>query len=73
MRHVPGRFQAGISLTGREARTVMGRLAGGMVLPLPFHSLVVALIISTARPARGRAPGNSTDGQGLQVVCSMVS
>ena len=42
MRHVRGRFQAGISLTGREARTVMGRLAGGMVLPLPFHSLVVA-------------------------------
>ena len=42
MRHVRGRFQAGISLTGREARTVMGRLAGGMVHPLPFHSLVVA-------------------------------
>ena len=42
MRHVRGRFQAGISLTGREARTVMGRLAGGMVLPLTFHSLVVA-------------------------------
>ena len=42
MRHVRGRFQAGISLTGREARTVMGRLAGGMVLPLPFHSLVLA-------------------------------
>ena len=42
MRHVRGRFQAGISLTGREARTVMGRLAGRMVLPLPFHSLVGA-------------------------------
>ena len=42
MRHVRGRFQAGISLTGREARIVMGRLARGMVLPLPFHSLVVA-------------------------------
>ena len=41
-RLVRGRFQAGISLTGREARTVMGRLAGGMVLPLPFHSLVLA-------------------------------
>ena len=38
-RLVRGRFQAGISLTGREARTVMGRLAGCMVLPLPFHSL----------------------------------
>ena len=42
MRFVRGRFQAGISLTGREARTVMGRLAGGMVLPLPFHSLALA-------------------------------
>ena len=42
MRQVRGRSQAGISLTGREARTVMGRLAGGMVLPLPFHSLVLA-------------------------------
>ena len=31
--HHPHRFQAGISLTGREARTVMGRQAGGMVLP----------------------------------------
>ena len=41
-RLVGGSFQAGISLTGREARTVMGRLAGGMVLPLPFHSLVLA-------------------------------
>ena len=41
-RLVRGRFQAGISLTRREARTVMGRLAGGMVLPLPFHSLVLA-------------------------------
>ena len=37
-----GRFQARIGLTGREARTVMARLAGGMVLPLPFHSLVLA-------------------------------
>ena len=37
-----GRFQAGIGLTGREARTVMERLAGSMVLPLPFHSLVLA-------------------------------
>ena len=37
-----GRFQAGISLTSQEARTVMGRLAGAMVLPLPFHSLVLA-------------------------------
>ena len=42
LRLVHGRFQAGISLTGREARTVMGRLAGGMVLPLPFHSLSLA-------------------------------
>ena len=42
MRHVRGRFQAGISLTGREARTIMGRLVGGMVLPLPFHFLVLA-------------------------------
>ena len=41
-RLVRGRFQAGISSSGREARTVMGRLAGGMVLPLPFHSLVLA-------------------------------
>ena len=41
-RLVRGRFQAGITLTGREARTVMGRLAGGMVLPLLFHSLVLA-------------------------------
>ena len=32
---------AGISLTRREARTVMHRLAAGMVLPLPFHSLVL--------------------------------
>ena len=38
---VRGRFLAGITLTGREARTVMGRLAGGMVLPLPFHSLLL--------------------------------
>ena len=38
-----GRFQAGISLTDREARTVMGRLARGMVLPLTFHSMVLAL------------------------------
>ena len=42
MCHVRGRFQASISLTGREARTIMGRLARGMVLPLPFHSLVLA-------------------------------
>ena len=42
LRLVQGRFQASISLTCREARTVMGRLAGGMVLPLPFHSLVLA-------------------------------
>ena len=42
MCHVRGTYQEGISLTGREARTVMGRLAKGMVLPLPFHSLVLA-------------------------------
>ena len=41
-RLVRGRFQAGIGLIGREARSVMGRLAGGMVLPLAFHSLVLA-------------------------------
>ena len=41
-RLVRGCFVAGISLTGREARTVMGRLVGGMVLPLPFHSRVLA-------------------------------
>ena len=40
---VRGRFPAGISLTGREARSVMGILAGGMVLSLPFHSLVLTL------------------------------
>ena len=33
---VRGCFLAGISLTSCEARTVMGRLPGGMVLPLPF-------------------------------------
>ena len=42
MRLVRVRFQAGISLTGHEAHIVMGRLAGGMVLLLPFHSLVMA-------------------------------
>ena len=42
MRLVRGGFQAGINLTRRESHTVMGRLAGGMVLPLPLHSLVVA-------------------------------
>ena len=42
MRHVQGRIQASISLTGREARTFMGKLVGGMVLPLPFRSLVLA-------------------------------
>ena len=41
-RLVRGRFQAGISFTSREGRTVMGRLAGGMVRLSPFHSLVVA-------------------------------
>ena len=40
-RLVRGRFLAGISLTGREAPTVMGRLASGMARPLPFHSLVL--------------------------------
>ena len=42
MRHVRGRFQAGISLTGCEASTIMGRVARGMVLPVPFHSFVLA-------------------------------
>ena len=37
-----GCFLAGIGLKGREARTVMGRLTGGMVPPLPFRSLVLA-------------------------------
>ena len=41
-RLVRRRFQAGIILTSREPRTVMGKLAGGMVLLLPFHSLVMA-------------------------------
>ena len=41
-RLVRGRFLVGMSLTGCEARTVMGRLASGMVLPLPFHLLVLA-------------------------------
>ena len=41
-RLVRGRFLARISPIGREARTVLGRLAGGMVLPLPLHSLVLA-------------------------------
>ena len=43
-RFVRGRFQAGISLFCREAGTVMGRLAGGTGLPLPFHSLVSGLV-----------------------------
>ena len=33
---------SGVSLTRREARIVMGRLAGGMVQLVPFHSLVSA-------------------------------
>ena len=42
-----GTFQAGISFIGPrgphcDGQTVMGRLARGMLLPLPFHSLVVA-------------------------------
>ena len=40
MRLSRGRFQAGISLTGREGG--MRRLARGMVLPLPFQFLVLA-------------------------------
>ena len=39
-RLVRGRFQAGISLTGRDCD---GKTSRGMVLPLPFHSLVLAL------------------------------
>ena len=42
LRLVRGRFQGGISLIGREARTVMSGLAGGKVLPLPFHSVGLA-------------------------------
>ena len=38
-RLVRGGFVAGIN---RGASTVLGRLAVGMVLPMPFHSLVVA-------------------------------
>ena len=44
---VRGRFQASISSTAFEARNVIGRLAGGMVLPLPFHLLVLMQAPST--------------------------
>ena len=42
MRLVRSRFLAGINVTVCAAWTAMGRLAGGMALPLPFHSLVLA-------------------------------
>ena len=38
LRLVRGRSQAGINLFDPEARTLMGKLARGMHLPLPFHS-----------------------------------
>ena len=37
------RFRSGVSLTGREARTLVCILAQQMVLPLPLHSLALAL------------------------------
>ena len=41
-KHVRGRFLGGVSLTGRESRTLVGQLVSTMALPNPFHMLLLA-------------------------------
>ena len=70
-RLLSGRFLAGISLTSREARTVMGRLAGGMVLPVPFHSLILAYC-SMVHLCHGCTELTTCSWRAMGLVCTYI-
>ena len=73
LRLVRGRSQAGINLFDPEARTLMGKLARGMHLPLPFHSFGSRILPRGTLVLRLQYTGNccmASYGVGVHVYCA---